>query len=61
MKNRQFAFLDKADAKSLFSALQYERPQTISLVLSYVSPAKSANVVEAAGPDEAGQGRGEHG
>lgn len=50
MKNRQFAFLDKADAKSLFSALQYERPQTISLVLSYVSPAKSANVVEQLDP-----------
>ncbi len=50
MKNREFAFLDKADAKSLFSALQYERPQTIALVLSYVSPAKSANVVEQLDP-----------
>lgn len=50
MKNRQFAFLDKADAKALFSALQYERPQTIALVLSYVSPAKSANVVEQLDP-----------
>ena len=50
MKNRQFAFLDKADAKSLFSALQYERPQTIALVLSYVSPTKSANVVEQLDP-----------
>lgn len=50
MKNRQFAFLDKADAKSLFSALQYERPQTIALVLSYVSAAKSAGVVEQLDP-----------
>ncbi|WP_295866417.1 flagellar motor switch protein FliG [uncultured Oscillibacter sp.] len=50
MKNRQFAFLDKADAKSLFSALQYERPQTVALVLSYVSPAKSASVVEQMDP-----------
>jgi len=50
MKNRQFAFLDKADPKSLFSALQYERPQTIALVLSYVSPTKSANVVEQLDP-----------
>lgn len=50
MKNRQFAFLDKADAKSLFSALQYERPQTIALVLSYVNATKSAGVVEQLDP-----------
>ena len=50
LKNRQFAFLDKADAKSLFSSLQYERPQTIALVLSYVPPAKAANVVEQLDP-----------
>lgn len=46
LKNRQFAFLNKADPKSLFSALQYERPQTIALVLSYVTPDKAAGVVE---------------
>ena len=50
LKNRQFAFLDKADAKSLFSSLQYERPQTIALVLSYVPPDKAANVVEQLDP-----------
>ena len=46
LKNREFAFLDKADAKSLFSALQNERPQTMALVLSYVDPNKAAGVIE---------------
>lgn len=46
LKNRQFAFMDRADAKSLYSALQYERPQAISLILSFVSPDKAANVIE---------------
>lgn len=36
LKNREFAFMNKADVKSLYSALQNERPQTIALVLSYV-------------------------
>ena len=31
LKNREFAFLDKADVKSLYSALQNERPQTMAL------------------------------
>ncbi len=50
LKNRQFAFLNKADPKSLFSSLQYERPQTIALVLSYVTPDKAASVVEQLDP-----------
>ena len=45
LKNREFAFLDKADVKSLFSALRGERPQTIALVLSYVDADKAAGVV----------------
>ena len=46
LKNREFAFLDKADEKSLYAALQHERPQTIALVLSYVDAEKSAAVIE---------------
>ncbi len=46
LKNREFAFLDKADVKSLFSALQNERPQTVALVLTYVDPDKAAGVIE---------------
>ena len=51
LKNREFAFLNKADIKSLFSALQNERPQTIALVLSYVDPDKAAGVVEQLEPE----------
>lgn len=45
LKNREFSFMDKADVKSLFSALRGERPQTIALVLSYVDADKAAGVV----------------
>ena len=45
LKNRQFAFMNKADVKSLFSVLQNERPQTIALVLSYVDADKAAGVL----------------
>ena len=45
LKSRQFAFLNKADVKSLYSALQGERPQTIALVLSHVDASKAASVV----------------
>ena len=50
LKNREFAFLNKADVKSLFSALQNERPQTMALVLSYVDPDKAAGVIEQLSP-----------
>ena len=45
LKNREFAFMNKADVKSLYSALQNERPQTIALVLSYVDADKAAGVL----------------
>ena len=51
LKNREFAFLNKADEKSLYAALQHERPQTIALVLSYVDPEKSAAVIEELDPE----------
>ena len=46
LKTREFSFLNKADEKSLYAALQHERPQTIALVLSYVDADKSAAVIE---------------
>ena len=46
LQNRQFAFLAKAREKDLYTALQYERPQTIALVLSYVEPNLAAGVIE---------------
>ena len=45
LKNREFAFLNKADEQMLYSALQHERPQTIALVLSYIAPEKAAAVL----------------
>ena len=46
LRNREFAFLNKIGEKDLFSALQYERPQTIALILSYVNPTRAAAVVQ---------------
>ena len=43
LRNRSFSFMEKADEKSLYSALQSERPQTIALVLSYVEADKAAD------------------
>ena len=45
LKNREFSFMNKADVRFLYSALQSERPQTIALVLSYLDPDKAAGVV----------------
>ena len=45
LKNRQFSFMNKADVKALFAALQNERPQTIALVLSYIDADKAAAVI----------------
>ena len=45
LKSREFAFMNKADIKSLYAALQSERPQTIALVLSYVDADKAAGVL----------------
>ena len=45
LKNREFSIMNKANDKSLFSALQHERPQTIALVLSYVEPTQAADVI----------------
>ena len=51
LKNREFAFLNKADVKSLYSALQNERPQTMALVLAYVDTDKAAGVIEQLPPE----------
>ena len=51
LKSREFAFLSKAEVKSLYSALQSERPQTMALVLSYVDPDKAAGVIEQLPPE----------
>lgn len=45
LKSRQFSFMNKADVKSVYAALQNERPQTIALVLSYIDADKAAQVI----------------
>ncbi len=45
LQNRSFSFMEKADEKALFTALQNERAQTIALVLSYVDASKAASVI----------------
>ena len=45
LKNQAFSFLRKTEAKDIFSVLQYERPQTIAIVLSYIDPDKAADVI----------------
>ena len=51
LKNREFAFMNKAGEKDLFTALQNERPQTIALVLSYIDPDKAAAVIAQLEPE----------
>lgn len=45
LKNRSFDFIRKTDSKSLYSVLQYERPQMIATVLSYADATQSAEVI----------------
>ncbi|WP_243207172.1 flagellar motor switch protein FliG [Mediterraneibacter hominis] len=45
LKNRSFEFIQKTDSKSLYSVLQYERPQTIAMVLSYADAGQAAEVI----------------
>lgn len=45
LKNRSFEFIQKMDAKNLYSVLQYERPQMIALVLSYAESELAAAVI----------------
>lgn len=45
LKNRSFDFIRKTDVKNLYSVLQYERPQTIAMVLSYADAQKASEVI----------------
>ena len=48
---KPFEFVRKTDASQLFNFIQDEHPQTIALVLSYLSPAQAAQIVGALPPD----------
>ena len=48
---KPFEFVRKTDASQLLNFIQDEHPQTIALILSYLSPAQSALVLSALSPD----------
>lgn len=45
LKKRAFSFIRKTDSKNLFSMMQHERPQTISLILSYINSDQAAEII----------------
>ncbi|MFQ5653201.1 MAG: flagellar motor switch protein FliG, partial [Planctomycetota bacterium] len=47
-----FHFLDHAEAEVLVTFLQEEHPQTIALVLSYMEPAKAAEILTSLGQEK---------
>lgn len=49
--NRAFEFLKNVDYKSILTMLQNELPQTIALVLSYISSKKSAQILAELEPE----------
>ena len=48
---KPFEFVRKADAAQLLNFIQDEHPQTIALILSYLSPGQAAIIVSALPPD----------
>lgn len=48
---KPFEFVRKADASQLLNFIQDEHPQTIALILSYLSPIQAAQIIAALAPD----------
>lgn len=48
---KPFEFVRKADASQLLNFIQDEHPQTIALILSYLSPSQAAQIVGALPPE----------
>ena len=48
---KPFEFVRKTDASQLLNFIQDEHPQTIALILSYLSPTQSAQIIGALPPD----------
>ncbi|MDY0322429.1 MAG: flagellar motor switch protein FliG [Candidatus Carbobacillus sp.] len=48
---RPFDFMKKADAVQILNFLQNEHPQTIALVLSYLDPKQSSQILSALSPE----------
>lgn len=49
---RPFEFIRKADPNQLLNYIQNEHPQTIALILSYLSSAQSAQILSSLAPDK---------
>lgn len=45
MRTRAFSFLNKADPTHLLSFIQNEHPQTIALILSYITPLQASDIL----------------
>ena len=49
---RPFDFIRKTDASQILNFIQDEHPQTIALILSYLSPSQAAGIVGSLPPDK---------
>ena len=49
---KPFEFVRKTDASQLLNFIQDEHPQTIALILAYLSPAQAAQIIGALPPDK---------
>jgi flagellar motor switch protein FliG len=49
---KPFEFIKKTDASQLLNFIQDEHPQTIALILSYLSPGQSASILGALTPEK---------
>ncbi len=49
---KPFEFVKKTDASQLLNFIQDEHPQTIALILSYLSPGQSATIIAALTPEK---------
>ncbi len=49
---RPFEFIRKTDASQLLNFIQDEHPQTIALILSYLSPSQSSAIISSLAPDK---------
>ena len=48
---KPFEFIRKTDASQLLNFIQDEHPQTIALILSYLSPSQSSSIIASLTPD----------
>ncbi|MDR1700353.1 MAG: flagellar motor switch protein FliG [Lachnoclostridium sp.] len=49
---RPFEFIRKTDASQILNFIQEEHPQTIALILSYLSPTQAAGIIGSLTPDK---------